>query len=211
LTIVSIKSGTGSEIKRIELSDGSFFSFKTCYLSPVFLDESLYSPGMAEGREISAAEEAGFRFASACLRAEKAALRLIARAEQCRFGLVRKLERRGHEPACVNAALSRLVELELVDDRRFARLWLQSHLRPARSPRRLLSSLCGRGIAQGDARAALKTVLDAETEWALLRRFAEKHAYLPKSGEEANSQTLKHVLKSEGFSTQTIQRFFEAE
>ena len=211
MTIVSIKSGTGSEVKRIELSDGSFFSFKTCYVPPAFIDETLYSPGMAEGREISAAEEEALRFASACLRAEKTALRLIARAEQCRFGLARKLERRGYESACANAALSRLVELEFVDDRRFARLWLESALRLTRSPRRLLASLCSRGIEQDDAQTALKAVLDAETEWSLLSRFTEKLKRLRKGADEAGIRSLKYLLKSEGFSGAAIQRYFEGE
>jgi regulatory protein len=202
MTIVAIKSGTGSEIKRIELSDGSFFSFRACYAPPVFL---------AEGREISAAEEEGFRFASACLRAEKTALRLIARAEQCRRGLARKLERRGHDPACACAVLSRLVELELVDDSRFARLWLESALRLARSPRRLLASLCGRGIGQDDARAALKAVLDAETERALLARFAEKLKKPRKGAGEDGLRSLKYLLKSEGFSAPAIGRYFEGD
>ncbi|MCL2128065.1 MAG: regulatory protein RecX, partial [Treponema sp.] len=98
MTIVSIKQDAGGELRRMELSDGSLFSFKTCYLPPVCEDESLCGPG-AEGLEISAAEEEGFRFASSCLRAEKAALRLIARAEQNVFGLARKLEKRGHDAA----------------------------------------------------------------------------------------------------------------
>jgi len=178
---------------------------------PVIIDETLFSPGMAEGREISAAQEEGIRFASACLRAEKAALRLIARAEQCRFGLARKLERRGHESACANAALSRLVELEFVDDRRFARFWLESALRLTRSPRRLLASLCNRGIDQDDAQAALKAVLDAETEWALLSRFTEKLKRSRKNAGEASIRSLKYLLRSEGFSGAVIQRYFEGE
>ena len=208
MTIVSMKSGTGDELRRIELSDGSFFWFKTVYLPPVFADSSLYTPGAAEGREINAAETEGFRFASACLRAEKAALRLIARAEQNFFGLSRKLERRGHEPACVRAVSFRLMELELVDDRRFARLWLESRLgRRSASPRRLLAGLRSRGIDRDDAETALRAVLDAETEWVLLGRFVEKQRRLGRGGDDLRS--LKFTLKSEGFSVSTIERFLE--
>jgi regulatory protein len=214
MTIVSIKTGTGAEFRRIELSDGSFFSFKTCYLPPVFIDEGLYTPGAAEGREISADEAAGFRFASACLRAEKAALRLIARAEQNVFGLSHKLERRDHEAACVRAVISRLTELELVDDRRFARLWLESRLGRAGSPRRLLSGLRGRGLDRDAAEAALKTALNAESEWALLCRFVQKQRRLRRGAAdgvraEDERRSLKFALRSEGFSPATIERFFE--
>jgi regulatory protein len=156
-----------------------------------------------EGSEISAEEEAGFRFASACLRAEKAALRLIARAEQTSFGLTRKLVKRGYEAACVSAVLSRLIELELVDDGRFARLWLESRLRLARSPRRLLSALAGRGISHEAAEDALKTVFDEETELALLSRFVKKYS------RKMEGRSLKYLLKSEGFSPQVIQQYLE--
>ena len=137
---------------------------------------------------------------------ERAALRLIARAEQCSFGLKRKLERRNYEPACINAAIFRLIDLELIDDRRFACLWLESKLHIARSPRRLLVSLCGRGIARSDAEAALKTVLDEESEFALLQRFVNK---LKKTDKDSDPRKLKYLLKSEGFSTAAIHRFLE--
>jgi regulatory protein len=136
------------------------------------------------------------------VRAEKIALRLIARAEQCSAGLTRKLEKRKFNASCISEVISRLCELNLLDDSRFARLWLQSRLRLTRSPRRLLSSLCARGIHQNDAQIALKAVLDEEAELDLLTRFAKKH--LKKTG---NKTEMKYLLKNEGFSSQVIHRF----
>jgi regulatory protein len=210
VTIISIKTGAGGEFRRIELSDGSFFSFKTGYLPPVFVDESLFNPGTAEGRDINADEEAGFRFASACLRAEKAALQLIARAEQTIAGLSRKLEKRGHGTACVRAVLSQLAELALVDDCRYARLWLESRASSrASSPRRLLAALCARGIDREDAERALRSVLDSETEAALLARYAKKILRSRRSA--APSFSLKHALRGEGFSRAAVEIFLEQE
>jgi regulatory protein len=197
MKIISIKAEYGSDMRKAEFQDGTLLSFRICYLP----EEANHDA--EEGSEISAEEEAGFRFASACLRAEKIALRLIARAEQTSFGLTRKLIKRRLEAACVNAVLSRLCELELIDDSRFARLWLESRLRLTRSPRRLLSALAGRGISHEDAEAALKTVLDEETEFALLSRFVKK--YSPKM----EGRSLKYLLKSEGFSPQAIQQYLE--
>jgi regulatory protein len=224
MTIVSIKAGTdagrrresagsGRDVPlRIELSDGSFFWFKVCYLPPVFVNESLLVPGLAEGQEISAAEEMGLRSASACLRAERAALRLIARAEQCLFGLRRKLEKRGHEPACVGVVVARLAELELVDDRRFARLWLETRLRRTASPRRLLAGLRARGIARDDAEKAVNAVLDNDAEFELLRRFTVKLQRTlanvkSRAGDYHAARNIKFSLKNEGFSPAVIQRF----
>ena len=211
MTVVSLKTEADGELNRIELSDGSLFSFRICYLPPGLFNENFSSPDAVEGKDINAAEEAAFRHASACLRAEKAALRLIARAEQCTLGLTRKLEKRGHETACVNAVISRLSELRLLDDRRYARLWLASRLRLARSPRRLLSSLCGRGIDRDDAEAALKTALDEDAEFTLLARFVKRHSRKTAREGETGVRSLKYLLKSEGFSPPVIQRFFDGE
>lgn len=148
-------------------------------------------------------------FVSETIRAEKTALRLIARAEQCSAGLARKLQKRKFSPACINTVISSLTELKLLDDKRFARLWLESRLRLTRSPRRLLSSLCGRGIDHDDAEAALKEVLDEETELAMLTRFAKKHLRkIGKKGED-EKRNLKFLLKNEGFSPQIIRQFFD--
>jgi len=207
LTIVSLKPGT--DVSRIELSDGSLFSFKDCYLSGAFTTDS-YAPGS----EINADEEEAFRFASACLRAEKRALQLIARAEQTVFGLSRKLKKRGYDPACINAVIAQLCELGLLDDRRYARLWLESRIsRHATSPRRLLAAVCSRGIDRHDAEAALKETLDDEAERQLLERYVQK---LRRKGAFANSEdgansdptilrSVRYTLKNEGFSSPAIE------
>jgi len=142
-----------------------------------------------------------------CLRAEKAALRLIARAEQCTGGLTRKLEKRGFDSACIGEVISKLTELKLLDDNRFSRLWLESRLRLPRSPRRLLISLCARGIDHDDAQAAIKNVLDEDTELALLARFAKKYSRKVKG----EPRLLKNLLKNEGFSRGAINRFLGEE
>jgi len=151
-------------------------------------------------------EETDSCHASDCLKAEKTALRLIARAEQCSAGLARKLEKRKFDTACVNTVIARLLELNLLNDDRFARLWLESHLRRAHSPRRLLSALCTRGIDRDDAETALKAVLDEEAETSLLTRFVKKHSKKAKGEREGN---LKFLLKSEGFSNVAIQKFLD--
>jgi regulatory protein len=151
--------------------------------------------------------------ATAYIQAEKVALRLIARAEQCSAGLTRKLEKRKYDPAVVNDVISRLTELKLLDDSRFARLWLESRLRFARSPRRLLSSLCARGIDHDEAESALKEVLNADNEKALLARFVKKHARKLRlmrhklSGSEDATRSLKYSLKGEGFSSAVIEEY----
>ena len=133
-------------------------------------------------------------------KAETIALRLIARAEQCSEGLARKLEKRGCDPACVAEVVSYLAEKNLINDERFARLWIQSRLRLPRTPKRLLAGLCSRGISRNDAQTALNSLLDEEAELAMLTRFAKKHS-------KKDPRLLKFFLKSEGFTLQTINNY----
>jgi regulatory protein len=201
MTIVAVKSGAGADIQRIELSDGSLFSFKTCYLPPVFFSDVSYIPG----RELSPDEEESFRFASSCLRGEKTALRLVSRAEQTAAGLMRKLEKAGHSPLCVKAVLARLEELGIVDDSRYARLWLQSRLAyKSEGPRRLLAALRRRGISRREAEAVLRSVLGPAAERALLEKFLKKNRL---SGGESN---IGNILRGEGFSPSLIREYRES-
>ena len=136
---------------------------------------------------------------------EKAALQLIARAEQCVNGLHRKLKKRGFEKADIEAVIEQLCEAGLLDDRRFARLWLESRINSRRtSPWRLLVGLCNRGIDRDDAEAALREVLDEEAELRLLQRYAEKL-----QSQNKLQQSLHYRLKSEGFSSRAIRQLYE--
>jgi regulatory protein len=198
MTIVAIKTGSGDDTRRVELSDGSLFSFNVCYLPAVFFDDTRYTPGA----EISPDEEESFRFASSCLRGEKAALRLAGRAEQTSMGLRRKLEKAGHSSSCVKAVLARLGELGILDDSRYARLWLQSRLtRKGESPRRLLAALRSRGIGRQDADAALREALNPAAEKTLLEAFLKKNK-LPR-------ESMGNILKWEGFSPAIIREYRE--
>ena len=156
------------------------------------------------------AEESGYQLA------EKAALRLIARAEQCSAGLSRKLEKRKHDAVVVSEVISNLIKLKLLDDNRFARLWLESRIRLTRSPRQLLSSLCAKGINRDEAEAALKNVLDDETELSIIIRYVKKNAKkISKNGDvtresrQSSQRSIKYMLRNEGFSFAVIDRYLE--
>jgi len=220
MTIVSIKIEADGELRRVGLSDGSFFSFRICYLPPSFDEESLYDPdrlaATAEGLELSPEEEEGLRFASACLEAETIALRLIARAEQTAFGLGRKLGKRGCGSDCANTVISRLCDMGLLDDRRYACLWLESRLyRQGSSPLRLLAALRSKGIDRDDAESALREVLDDDAELRLLECFVRKKPLdvrgVDFQGEDDSSarRSIRYRLKSEGFSSLAIERLFD--
>jgi len=145
------------------------------------------------------------------IHAEKAALRLIARAEQCSAGLARKLEKRGCDEDAIRKVVSHLLEIKLLDDSRFARFWLQSRLHFTRSPRQLFSSLCAKGIDRDEAQTALNLILNEETETALLKKYVKKHSKKMNSKKGNVTQSIKHLLKKEGFSHQAIQSYLNTE
>ncbi|MDR2746379.1 MAG: RecX family transcriptional regulator [Treponema sp.] len=184
------------------MSDGSLFSLNPQYLPPEYRNEGYFCPE----KDISANEERALRFASACCRAEKAALRLTARAEQNRAGLIRKLEQRGHEERCIKAVVTRLGGIGILDDSRYAALWIRARLnRGVCGPYRLIQTLMERGVNRHIALEARKTVLDFERETALLIRYLEKKGLLPEA-----DPYLKQRLKREGFSSVVLKAYWES-
>jgi regulatory protein len=215
MTVLSVKTTENSKtgatmdrfILRIALSDGSTFSFKNAYVPPPYSGEDLCVPG----REISAEEAEALRFAAACFRTERAALRLTARAEQHRTGITRKLESRGHRDLCIRAALDQLSALNIINDRRYALLWLQSRIARGTSPRKLTQALRNRGISREDTAAVLESVLDLDTESALLRAYLEKTRRHPRPAPPwaDPERHLKQSLRQEGISPTVLDLFRE--
>jgi regulatory protein len=220
MKVVSIKtaadrSGGGiksqkvdSFLMRIGLSDGSFFSFKTVYLSPDFPIDSY----AVIGAEISADEAVSLRYAAGCYRAERAALALIARAEQTRLGLTRKMERKGMDTAHIRAALDYLEGIGIVNDERFAELWFEAKIRRVSSgrpgklcPRKLLGSLLGRLIPADIAHKVLKSVLDSEAERTLLSSYIA--GTFPDF--DKDNFSIRQKLKEAGFSSSAIRAYWE--
>jgi regulatory protein len=205
MVVASIKATetrAGAVIIRIGLSDGALFSLNPVYLPRAFQGEAYFSPG----KEVSSEEAAALHFAADCFRAERAGLRLVARAEQTRLGISRKLEHRGHGAPCIKAAVSYLEKLKILDDLRFAERWIQSRLyRGTDSPLRLINSLCQRGIDRDTARRACKATLDLEKETELLKKFIAKRY----PGEGQDTRFLKARLKIEGFSAEAREWYWE--
>jgi regulatory protein len=199
---------TDPQVFRIALSDGSLFSFKAGYLSSEYPLDMVYIPG----RELFPVEVEALRFAAACYRAERAALRLTARAEQNSFGIARKLGSRGYPASCVRAVVASLSSEGIIDDSRYASRWLQSRLSwpSGASPRTFAESLRRRGLSRDIVQAALAAVLDGETEAELLRSYLEKNRRRPGPRFRAAGEgRLRQILRYEGFSPDVLDRFQE--
>jgi SOS response regulatory protein OraA/RecX len=146
-------------------------------------------------------------FDADCIKAEKIALRLIARAEQNSSGLAVKLEKRGVDPSIARQVISGLLEKNLLDDKRFAEGWIRAHLRgkKALSPLWFLVSLEKRGLKREISLGAIDKILDEETEYSMLLEYIEKIDLYFKE----NKSFLRKKLRHERFSIEAIDRFFD--
>ena len=204
MTLISLKTENSREEEAFEVkfSDGSLLLFSVDYLP-----ESLKA-NLEEGRELSDQEEEALQFASTCYRAENIALKLIARAEQSSLGMTAKLERRGYDALVVKAVVSRLLNRNLLNDERFAKLWVHSRLSygKAKSPLWLRVSLGKKGIDRDLSLKAVRGLLDPETEYALLLRYLEKAGI----SDGKNESPIKMQLKNQGFSNEVLERYFDS-
>ena len=153
-------------------------------------------------------EEEALPFDADCIKAEKIALRLIARAEQSSSFLAVKLEKRGIDPSIARQVISGLIEKNLLDDTRYAERWILAHLwvRKTLSPLWFLVSLEKRGVSREICLTAINKVLDEDTEYSLLLKFVERMDALTKE-----TGLFRTKLRHEGFSPEAINRFLDSE
>src|SRR5207249_5914955 len=91
----------------------------------------------------------------------RAELRALARRSHVCVDLSRKLLKKQHPPAAVEAALQRLAAQRLIDDRRFAEQYAGVRAARGRGPSRIVKDLLAPG---GDRRTAEESVRRAREE-----------------------------------------------
>ena len=153
-------------------------------------------------------DEEKTRFSAACNTAEDVALRLVGRAEQNSQGLRIKLQKKGFENTVIQEVISRLLDRDLLNDARYAELWLRSRISVKRmlTPLYLRSSLGRKGIDIKSSQKALEKVLDLETEYLILVNYIEKAGF---TKSKMNSIT-KTLLKKEGFSSNVLAQYYSS-
>jgi regulatory protein len=193
---------------KLMFDDGAALVIDESFLPPEFPEVFLCSGARIDGEQRAALEHAAL-----CRKAEKAALALIARAEQCRRGLKIKLEKKKLRSGAVEAVLDRLCDLGLVNDQRYAELWLKARIgKGNKGPRALFQLLAARGIDRETANTALAAALPPDAEAALLCRCLEKEESQQKKslwGARDPKTARRHFLKAQGFSADCINGYFE--
>ena len=137
----------------VEVDRGRFASLPLEAVEPL---------GLRVGAELAPAVVDRLRELADVEAAERAALRALARRAHARLDLRRRLVKRQHPPAAVEAALDRLSLRGLLDDRRFAEQYAALRATRGKGPARLLRDLQAQGVERRTAEHAVRRALEEE-------------------------------------------------
>jgi len=168
--------------------------------------------GLREGADVDGPLLTRVNDAASIRKGSVAVLRLLQRRLRSRAELAVSLRRYGLTPPQVTAVLIDLERAGWVDDRRFARLWIEDRmaLRP-KGPRALRAELRVRGVARDIVDAALSGLISPEREDGVAleqaRRRVERLRGLPA---DVVRRRLVGWLQRRGFGAGAIARALRA-
>ncbi|MCP4295888.1 MAG: RecX family transcriptional regulator [Proteobacteria bacterium] len=192
-------SGRGSSDSgfRVGLSDGSSF-----FVSKTFFNENGLEINLVVDSELLNKIEIESESIKAVLKAAD----LISRSEQSSGGLYVKLKRKGFCDSAAADAVSLVKSEGLLDDDRFAEMWIASRLRKHPEGRSMIySGLCSRGVPADIAGYAVEKYISEEDILDAVDRAGRKLSLKHKN----NNLKLKAALFRRGFSNREIQFFLD--
>ena len=137
-------------------------------------------------------------------RIHASALRIISIRPHSAFELRRKLIMKGGDAATVDRVVERLVGVDLINDDRFARDYIEyAFLRKSWGKRRVRAGLMERGVDRGIIEELLVSPDAARMEQEGARRFVDKET----RGREASEEHMKKImskLAARGFAWDTV-------
>ncbi len=133
---------------------------------------------------------------------ELKALEYIARAEQSRFGLSRKLMEKKYDKKYINMALDYLESVDFLSDLRYSRAWLNGRkINHFEGKSKLMAELQSRGIAKETALLALNEFFEENDEYEICKKAYKK--FVRKGKEE---EKLISAMMQAGFTYSMIKR-----
>ena len=193
MTVKTLVESSYSGMFKLTPEEGSAFFVRKEYL-PEGLFERIDVGLEFDDEETDSLLDAGLTCA-----VELKAVGYLARAEQSRFGLTRKLIEKKYDKKYVEAALTYLEGRGYLSDLRFATAWLNTRkINHYEGRSRLSAELAARGIARDVAGKALDEFFTENDEDELCRKAYEK---LSKS--KADEKLTAALLRS-GFSMKQI-------
>ena len=193
MTVKTLVESSYSGMFKLTPEEGSAFFVRKEYL-PEGLFERIDVGLEFDDEETDFLLDAGLTCA-----VELKAVGYLARAEQSRFGLTRKLIEKKYDKKYVEAALTYLEWRGYLSDLRYATAWLNTRkINHFEGRSRLAAELAARGIARDVAGKALDEFFTENDEDELCRKAYEK---LSKS--KADEKLIAALLRS-GFSMKQI-------
>ena len=193
MTVKTLVESSYSGMFKLTPEEGSAFFVRKEYL-PEGLFERINVGLEFDDEETDSLLDAGLTCA-----VELKAVGYLARAEQSRFGLTRKLIEKKYDKKYVEAALTYLEWRGYLSDLRYATAWLNTRkINHFEGRSRLAAGLAARGIARDVAGKALDEFFTENDEDELCRKAYEK---LSKS--KADEKLIAALLRS-GFSMKQI-------
>ncbi len=193
MVIKSIAETSYSGMFKIAPEEGSTF-----YIRKEYLSEGLFER-IDAGVEFDDIETDSLLDAGLTCAVELKAVGYLARAEQSRFGLTRKLIEKKYDKKYVEAALTYLEGRGYLSDLRFATAWLNTRkINHYEGRSRLAAGLAARGIAREVATAALNEFFTENDEDEICRKAYEKLSK-SKSGDKLTTAMIR-----QGFSQKQI-------
>ena len=193
MTVKTLVESSYSGMFKLTPEEGSAFFVRKEYL-PEGLFERINVGLEFDDEETDSLLDAGLTCA-----VELKAVEYLARAEQSRFGLTRKLIEKKYDKKYVEAALTYLEWRGYLSDLRYATAWLNTRkINHFEGRSRLAAELAARGIARDVAGKALDEFFTENDEDELCRKAYEK---LSKS--KADEKLIAALLRS-GFSMKQI-------
>ena len=193
MVIKSIAETSYSGMFKVAPEEGSAF-----YVRAEYLPEGLFER-IDVGAEFDETDTDSLLDAGLTCAVELKAVGYLARAEQSRFGLTRKLIEKKYDKKYVEAALTYLEGRGYLSDLRFATAWLNTRkINHFEGRSRLASELAARGISREVATTALDEFFTENDEDEICRKAYEKLSK-SKSGEK-----LTAALMMAGFSLKQI-------
>ena len=169
MTIKSIAETSYRGMYKLAPEEGSAFFIRKEYLSSVNLEE------LEPVFELTDEQEEELLDAGLCAVVELKAVDYLARAEQCRSGLTRKLLQKGYAAQYIDRALTFLEAADYLSDERFSRAWLNTRRTNHYEGRtRLLAELMSRGISRDVAASAVEEFFTENDEEEICRKAYEK-------------------------------------
>ena len=192
--VVSKTKQVSSGCIKITTEEGPAFFIREAYLTHL-APESISDGSVFSGEDEEDIIDAGF-----CYAAESKALSYLARAEQSRFNLTRKLGAKGIEKRHIEKVLDYLEREGSLSDTRFSRAWLNARkINHLEGRSRLASELAFRGVARDVADAALDEFFSENSEEAICKKALEKCNRRRMREDKIIAYLMRH-----GFSQKTI-------